>query len=117
MSDNRRDFLKKGALLGLSGLASGLIGKDKLDSIEQASEALSSKEELFVLPKLPYAYNAMEPFIDAKTMEIHHTKHHQAYIDKLNSAPKSDKKQIDYEVDDATKCKNVDEKTSDLIRN
>jgi Fe-Mn family superoxide dismutase len=36
------------------------------------------------LPKLPYAYNALEPFIDAKTMEIHHDKHHQAYVDKLN---------------------------------
>jgi Fe-Mn family superoxide dismutase len=40
----------------------------------------------FKLPPLPYAYDALEPHIDAKTMEIHHTKHHQAYIDNANAA-------------------------------
>lgn len=37
------------------------------------------------LSPLPYSYDALEPFIDARTMEIHHTKHHQAYVDKLNA--------------------------------
>ena len=40
----------------------------------------------YELPPLPYDYNALEPHIDARTMEIHHTKHHQAYITKVNAA-------------------------------
>ncbi len=40
----------------------------------------------YELPKLPYAYDALEPFVDARTMEIHHTKHHATYVEKLNAA-------------------------------
>ncbi len=40
----------------------------------------------YTLPDLPYAYDALEPFIDVKTMEIHHSKHHQAYVNNLNAA-------------------------------
>ena len=41
---------------------------------------------MFTLPDLPYAYDALEPHIDARTMEIHHSKHHQGYTNKLNAA-------------------------------
>jgi len=44
----------------------------------------------FELPKLPYAYDALEPNIDARTMEIHHTKHHNGYTTKLNAAIEGD---------------------------
>ena len=40
----------------------------------------------FSLPKLEYSYDALEPHIDARTMEIHHSKHHQGYTNKLNAA-------------------------------
>jgi Fe-Mn family superoxide dismutase len=82
MDNKRRDFLKKSALLGLAGLATNLVGEEKLKALEN----LSSDGGKYSLPKLPYAYNALEPFIDEQTMQIHHTKHHQAYVDKLNKA-------------------------------
>jgi Fe-Mn family superoxide dismutase len=41
---------------------------------------------MFELPKLPYSYDALEPYLDAKTMEVHYTKHHAGYVAKLNDA-------------------------------
>ncbi len=57
-------------------------------ALAQAATSLSPipSAGLFILPPLPYAFDALEPHIDARTMEIHHDKHHKAYVDNLNKA-------------------------------
>lgn len=110
---NRRDFLKKSGLLGLTAIASKLISEEKIQALEQVGQ-ISGSDKPFSLAPLPYAFDAMEPFIDKQTMEIHYTKHHQAYVNKLNETPSTN---IDYLSDDRTKCAHVDATTSMLIRN
>jgi len=82
----RREFFKKGILTGAGlTLLNHSFGKET--DLDVQSETLNRKPETdFTLPPLPYEYNALEPFIDKQTMEIHHTKHHKTYVDKLNSA-------------------------------
>lgn len=112
MSD-RREFLKKSGLLGLTALASKLMSEEKISALENLG-IHSNDGKAFTLPKLPYAYDAMEPFIDKQTMEIHYTKHHQAYVDKLNATPST---KIDYASSDEVKCSHIDKTTSAVIRN
>lgn len=113
MGDNRRDFLKKSGLLGLTGLAGSLLGKEKIAAAERAADFLSGTDPFQQAP-LPYAYNALEPFIDKMTMEIHYTKHHKGYVDKLNATPSTN---IDFQTDDATKCTHITTITPAVIRN
>ncbi|MBP6427224.1 MAG: superoxide dismutase [Bacteroidia bacterium] len=89
MESSRRDFLKKGSLLAVAGIGSQILGS----SIAKAASALTDEEEYstFSLGPLPYSYDALEPHIDKQTMEIHYTKHHQAYVNNLNAAMKADK--------------------------
>jgi Fe-Mn family superoxide dismutase len=71
----RKDFVSS-LFLGLAGTK----------AMANTSNNIFKAADAFTLPNLPYAYNALEPFIDAQTMEIHHSKHHQAYVTNLNKA-------------------------------
>ena len=110
---NRREFFKKAGLLGLAGLATKLVSNEQLQALETLGNSALT-DGTFTLPKLPYAYNALEPFIDAQTMEIHYTKHHQGYVNKLNELKSTT---IDFSSTDAVKCKHIDATTLPSIRN
>jgi Fe-Mn family superoxide dismutase len=75
---NRRQVLKA------AGAGAASLALARLTPFAAARDSSSG----FTLPKLPYAYDALEPHIDAKTMEIHHDKHHAAYVNNLNAALK-----------------------------
>jgi Fe-Mn family superoxide dismutase len=81
---NRRKFIYSTAAIGTSAViepyAKSLIN---LSNKKNRSKITMAK---FELPALPYAYDALEPYIDKMTMEIHHTKHHNAYVTNLNKA-------------------------------
>ena len=83
--NNRRDFLKKSALASLGIIATNAIAEQQIQQLEQVGN-FSIATLNFELAKLPYVYDALEPFIDKQTMEIHHSKHQKAYIDNLNKA-------------------------------
>lgn len=94
--NDRRDFFKKIGILGLSSIATKMVSNEQLNALESIGNQ-TRQSSLFTLPALPYAYNALEPFIDEQTMLIHHTKHHQAYIDKLNKALDNNKANVSLE--------------------
>jgi Fe-Mn family superoxide dismutase len=82
----RREALKAfgagATLLGLGSLTSHALAADP----SAKAPAGPTAPQPFTLPPLAYAYDALEPHIDTRTMELHHTKHHQAYIDNANRA-------------------------------
>lgn len=72
----------------------------------------------FTLEDLPYAYDALEPYIDAKTMEIHHTKHHQAYITNLNNAIHERATLVDFSVNQlVSNLDDIPEDIRTVVRN
>ncbi len=108
---SRRSFVKQTTLASLA------LWSAKVFSMEKKSEDLAHytlDHPNFILPKLPYAYDALEPFIDQLTMEIHHGKHHNAYITNLNKAI------VNYKLgfkDIAQLCTQITTKTDAAIRN
>jgi Fe-Mn family superoxide dismutase len=92
-NNTRRNFLKQTAILSTGTI----IGSSLFNSAFASESALKLENETleldtvnfqgnYSLPKLPYTYDALEPHIDKMTMEIHHGKHHQAYVTNLNKA-------------------------------
>ena len=92
---SRRSFLSQA---GLAGLALGSLSAANAWSQDSSGEAMGSGAQLFPgavsedgqyqLPPLPYAYDALEPHIDAETMTLHHDRHHQGYVNGLINAEK-----------------------------
>lgn len=86
-NNSRRDFLKKSAAITIGAMASSAILNKTQAAVNLVeNEILPIDGEKYTLPALPYAYDALEPHIDKLTMEIHHSKHHQAYVTNLNKA-------------------------------
>ncbi len=104
MATKRRNFIKTSAIIGAGALIQ--------PNFSHAFSIVGANN--FELPLLGYGFDALEPYIDATTMQIHYTKHHQAYITKLNEA---------IEKDTTLKGKNITElvegisKTSEMSRN
>jgi Fe-Mn family superoxide dismutase len=85
---SRRDFIKKSAALALGSFLLSDIKSNGLntENIIFLNNKPLNEKPTFSLPALPYSYDALEPHIDKLTMEIHHSKHHQAYVTNLNKA-------------------------------
>jgi len=110
----RREVLKKSVLLTAT-LASGVPWARQLGAQPAAAAAPTGP---FKLPPLPYAFDALEPHIDARTMEIHHDKHHQTYVTNLNKAVAGDPALAQKSVEELVRdLANIPEKIRTAVRN
>jgi superoxide dismutase, Fe-Mn family len=80
---NKRIFLRQ-SVLAAAALSTPPILNVFAQKKEDANTRMAPTAG-YTLPPLPYAYNALEPFIDSRTMELHHSKHHATYVEKLNT--------------------------------
>ena len=112
----RRQAIKTGTL----GLLGCLAHEGFPDALGQTPPAVAGAAPggPFVLPPLPYSYDALEPYIDVRTMEIHHDKHHAAYVANLNKAVSSYPALTDRPVEDLLRnLDSVPEQVRAAVRN
>ena len=123
-NNTRRNFLKQTAILSTgtiigSSLFNSAFAKETTINMDPSNLEVETinAQDLYTLPQLPYAYDALEPHIDKQTMEIHHKKHHQAYVTNLNKAIETLDKNL---VSESKTLENIFEKMSkfpEAIRN
>src|SRR5258705_386360 len=105
------------ARLGAEKLGASLLAAD---DPEKSKENFTPEDSpmAFTVPPLPYAFDALEPYIDAKTMEIHHDKHHGAYVTNLNKALEGHADLQSKSIDDLLKgLDSVPENIRNAVRN
>ena len=111
----RRQAIKTAAIAGAALTAAPAVFAQTASTPPATAPAASGP---FTLPKLPYAYDALEPHIDARTMEIHHDKHHAAYVANLNKAVADFPEFASNSIEDLLKNLNaVPEKIRTAVRN
>jgi Fe-Mn family superoxide dismutase len=114
----RRQALKTTALVATTAATIGTLGNAMGQATTPSTNKPAAATGPFTVPPLPYAYDALEPHIDAKTMEIHYSKHHAAYVANLNKAiaeaPELAKKPIEELLGSLT---SVPEKIRTAVRN
>jgi Fe-Mn family superoxide dismutase len=98
----RRQAIKT-ALLAGGVLATPILREARAQSPAPDPQPAEAPTGPFTLPPLPYAYDALEPYIDARTMQIHHDKHHATYVKKLNEAVASQPDLGKMEIEDILK--------------
>lgn len=87
MITDRREFLQAAAILGTAAAAGAVkVNAQPTQPNAQAIVPTAGKTTVHTLPELPYPYDALEPYIDAKTVELHHDKHQAGYVANLNKA-------------------------------
>jgi Fe-Mn family superoxide dismutase len=91
---NKREFISTTAAIGLASMMPLFSQTNNKFNIYDLNNTVNQSGE-YQLPKLDYSYDALEPYFDAQTMELHHSKHHLAYVNGLNTAHKKIKESIE----------------------